>query len=64
MIQDDSLNVPPPVEPPTDDPIAKEFEPIDSGSELEEDGTFFSSAFDSILDSTWISLIDSFSSWY
>ncbi|AAF02880.1 Unknown protein [Arabidopsis thaliana] len=38
MIQDDSLNVPPPVEPPTDDPIAKEFEPIDSGSELEEDG--------------------------
>ncbi|KAL0648975.1 hypothetical protein Bca4012_091665 [Brassica carinata] len=39
MIQDDSLNVPPPPEPPTDDPIAKEFEPIDSGSELEEDGT-------------------------
>ncbi|CAF2105035.1 unnamed protein product, partial [Brassica napus] len=38
MIQDDSLNVPPPPEPPTDDPIAKEFEPIDSGSELEEDG--------------------------
>ncbi|CAH2039078.1 unnamed protein product [Thlaspi arvense] len=41
MIQDDSLNVPPPPEPPTDDPIAKEFEPIDSGSDLEEDGTFF-----------------------
>ena len=38
MIQDDSLNVPPPPEPPSDDPVAKEFEPIDSGSELEEDG--------------------------
>ncbi|KFK42640.1 hypothetical protein AALP_AA1G021500 [Arabis alpina] len=37
MIQDESLNVPPPPEPSTDDPVAKEFEPIDSGSELEED---------------------------
>ncbi|KAL1216578.1 hypothetical protein V5N11_030213 [Cardamine amara subsp. amara] len=37
MIQDESLNIPPPPEPSTDDPTAKEFEPIDSGSELEED---------------------------
>lgn len=51
MIQDESLNIPPPPEPSTDDPIAKEFESIDSGSELEEDGRFLSSFSDSSLDS-------------
>lgn len=62
IIQDASLNIPPPPEPPTDDPIAKEFEPIDSGSELEEDGMILSPVFDSILDSSWTSLADPFSS--
>ncbi|XP_010542856.1 PREDICTED: nucleolar protein 16-like [Tarenaya hassleriana] len=37
LVQADSLNVPPPPEPTTEDPVAKEFDPIDSGSDLEED---------------------------
>ncbi|XP_010522790.1 PREDICTED: uncharacterized protein LOC104801274 isoform X2 [Tarenaya hassleriana] len=37
LVEADSLNVPSPPEPPTDDPLVKEFQPIDSGSDLEED---------------------------
>lgn len=61
MIQDDSLNVPPPPQPPTDDPVAKEFEPIDSGSELEEDGnvSFSLLTLDSLIGASWSSLVDS-----
>lgn len=46
IVECDTLNVPPspPSPPPSDDPAdlsAKEFEPIDCGSDLEEDGNSF-----------------------